>query len=346
MRLFWIVAIIAMASACSLTPTAADDVPPDASVPRPPFTTGASTLAGWAPSGDVDGPREVNLFANPVGVAAAADGHVFVADFDNHKIRIIDASGTASTVFSQPGFERPFAMAPSGGALYVVTDNDPNRGHDAMSGTIWKLDLAAETATVVAARIGRPRGIAVLADGRLAVADYMHHVVEIVDPATGAVRVLAGAWDAIGAADGQGSSARFSTPYGLVVRGDGSLIVADHENHHLRAISADGTVSTLPGELDRPQALAITAAGDLYVSDTGSSQIFRYRDQALELIAGDGTAGYLDADDLLASRFHGLEGVAVAPDGGRVYVADGTRGEALPFNRIRLITPRSSTTRR
>ena len=46
---------------------------------------------------------------------------------------------------------------------------------------------------------------------------------------------------------------------------------------------------------------------------------------------------FLDADDRLTSELHGLEGLAVAPDGSMVYVADGTRGEEGPFNRIRQI---------
>ncbi len=315
------------------------DPAPDARVARPPLAAGATTLAGWAEAGDVDGPREVNLFDNPVGVAVAADGRVLVADFDNGKIRTVDAAGTATTLYGDPSFTRPFALATRGTSVYVATDNDPGNGHGPMSGTLWSID-AAGTARVVALRIGRPRGIAVLPDGRLAIADYIHHVVELVDPATGVVSTLAGVWDDPGLADGPGAAARFDIPYAIALRADGVLIVSDQGNHRLRAISPGGEVTTLEPMFDRPQGLAITAAGDIFVSDPGTSQILRIHDGVLETLAGDGQPGYIDDADPLAARFYGLEGIAVDSDGAILYVADGTGGEAVPYNRIRAITLR------
>ena len=58
---------------------------------------------------------------------------------------------------------------------------------------------------------------------------------------------------------------------------------------------------------------------------------------AVQTIAGDGTSGYRDGDDPLTSELYGIEGLAVVPDGSMVYVADGSRGTALPYNRIRQI---------
>ena len=48
---------------------------------RPPFTSGVSTLGGFANAGYVDGGREVNLFNNPVNVAFGPDGKVYVAEY-------------------------------------------------------------------------------------------------------------------------------------------------------------------------------------------------------------------------------------------------------------------------
>lgn len=331
------VVLSVVAVGCSATP--GGDGGPDAATPRPPLEGGASTLAGWAEAGDVDGPRAVNLFNNPVGVAVAPDGRVLVADFDNGKLRAVDASGSATTVYHDPGFSRPFAIAVSGSTTYVATDNDPAGGHGPMTGTLWAID-ATGTARVVAMRIGRPRGIAVLSDGRLAVADYFHAVVQLVDPATGIVSPLAGVWDDRGSADGLGAAARFSIPYAIAVRGDGTLLVTDQGNHRLRAITLDGEVTTLGPAIEQPQGLAITAAGDVYVSDLATSRILRLRGGVLDAIAGDGEAGYRDDLDPLAARFYGLEGIAVKADGSTLYVADGTRGEAVPYNRIRTVTLR------
>src|SRR5512141_784402 len=116
---------------------------PASDPPRAPIAPGASTLGGWAEAGYVDGPRAVNLFANPVSIALGPDGNAYVADFDNGKVRALDASGTATTVVSQPGFSRPFGLVFIGTTLYVQTDNGPGGEHGATTGTIWSVDVAS-----------------------------------------------------------------------------------------------------------------------------------------------------------------------------------------------------------
>lgn len=323
---------------------------------RPPITRGVSTLAGWSQGGYMDGPRETNLFNNPVNLAYGPDGKVYVADFDNFKIRTLDMKGNAETVIAQEGFARPFGLVFVGGTLYVGTDRDPdgNGGpNNLMAGTIWKVDITAKIATPVAPRIGRPRGLAALADGRIAVADYNHHVIEIFDPASGAVTPLAGSWDTAGFADGVGAAAQFSTPYALAQLDNGKLLVTDWGNHRLRLVALDGTVTTVAGDgtagfadgaassakLNHPQGLVKVDSGDLYMTDTDN---YRVRKIAADLstistYAGDGTPGYKDSTDRLAAEFYGLEGITANGDGSLIFVADGSRGENVPYNRIRVI---------
>jgi DNA-binding beta-propeller fold protein YncE len=344
MRVFTLILLAACTSSSDPEPI------PDVGPTDPPFMAGVSTLAGAAESGVVDGDRSVTLFHNPVNVALGPDGKLYTADFDNHRLRVTDMTGATSTVIFEPGFARPFGLAFGSGVLFVQTDNDAANGHSPMTGTIWRVDVAARTADVVVQGIGRPRGLAVLADGRIAMADYVHHVVQLLDPATGAITPLAGAWDSQGFVDGIGADARFASPYGIVQRADGSLVVCDFDNHRLRTIGLDGTVGTLTGDaagftdgslasarFNHPQGLAISASGDLYVTDLGNARVRRISHGSVETIAGDGTAGYRDHDDPLLAELYGLEGISVSPDGSRVFVADGTRGEDVPFNRVRMI---------
>src|SRR5690349_12412313 len=82
-----------------------DDAPPDAG-PDPvpdagedcdvPFTNGVSMLAGCSAAGYVDGSRAVARFSNPVNVAYR-DGTLYVADFDNDKLRAIDVATRETT---------------------------------------------------------------------------------------------------------------------------------------------------------------------------------------------------------------------------------------------------------
>jgi len=332
---------------------APDASPPDAPiVDAPPFTAGVSTLAGAADAGRRDGDRNVARFANPVNVAVGPDGRAYVADFDNGLIRVVDDTGLVTTALSWQGFERPFALAfAPDGTLYASTDNDDAGGHSAMSGTIWKVDVSAHTAAVVVRDIGRPRGLGVLADGRLVLSDYVHHVIEVLDPSSGQRTTLAGVWDMPGYDNGKGAAARFDIPYGLAVDGD-MIVVADFGNNRIRAVSAvDGTTITLAGTglaqfqdgpagsacFDHPQGVAIDDTGAIYITDTDNYRVRLLANDQVETIAGDGVAGYKDADDRLAAELFGLEGLAVRPDGTRVYVADGSRGEDLPYNRVRII---------
>jgi DNA-binding beta-propeller fold protein YncE len=345
--------LTSLVSACSTPGASGDDTmggDDGSGEMAPPFTNGTSTLAGSSEAAYVDGSRNIARFSNPVNVAFH-DGRLYVADFDNGKVRVVDADGTTGTVIAQGGFARPFGMAfAPDGTFYVSTDKDSGGNLTDSSGTLWKVDISGRTATVLAANLGRPRGLAVLADGRIAVADYTHHVIELVDKTTGAVTQLAGTSGITGSVDGVGGAARFNQPYQLVAMTDGTLLVTDYGNSKLRTVALDGTVTTMvgsqPGYADgsmadasfkHPEGIAIDGNGDVYVSDVGNARVRRIHDGMVETIAGNGTAGYVDDDDNLSSELYGLEGLSVAPDGSMVYVADGNQGNDVPYNRVRQV---------
>ena len=353
--------LLACSAACTTHPSANGDAkPPDGNGAdaspigdAAPFTTGVSTLAGAAETGNTDGDRSIARFSNPVNVLLGADGTLYVADFDNGRIRTVDKQGNVSTLISQPGFARPFGMAwAADGALYVQTDNNASGNQNAMSSTIWTIDVAAATATVIATNLGRPRGLAVLHDGRIAMADDLHHVIEILVPSTGAVTVLAGTYDAPGYLDATGAAARFSRPYAIGIRSDGMLVVSDFDNQRIRLVNATtGATTTLTGngtagyadgslataEFNQPQGLVIDSADDIYITDAANYRVRRIHAGNVDTVAGNGTGGYLDDNDRLAAELYGLEGMAVSADGSTLYVADGSRGDDVPYNRVRLV---------
>jgi hypothetical protein len=131
---------------------------------------------------------------------------------------------------------------------------------------------------------------------------------------------------------------------------NGDLIIADQRNHRLRRVSSEGEVTTFAGDgaaglidgpvaesrFNLPQALALDADGNLYVSDVGNHRIRRISAQGIvETVAGDGEVGFKNGDGKSA-RFSGQEGIAVSE--GVLYLADGTSGEVAPFHRVRKIT--------
>ena len=333
---------------CATDPSSGDDVVGD---DAPPFTSGTSTLSGSDEPGFVDGKRGAARFANPVHCAVGPDGQVYVADFDNGKIRVVHPeTGLTSTVIAQDKFRRPFGMLFIGGTLYVGTDNNTLGRHDVDSGTVWRVNVQAKAATVVVENIGRARGMTAMSDGRIALTDYQRHVVKILDPSSGSMSLLAGTESTKGMIDATGASALFAQPYHLVQRPDGKLIVADYENNRLRLVDLAGNVTTFAGtgvagstdgslataQFSSPQGLAITSNGDIFVTDAGSFKIRRIRGDVVTTVAGS-TAGHLDHDDNLMAQFYGLEGLCAKPDGSMLFVSDGGRGEDLPYNYLRSV---------
>ena len=151
---------------------------------------------------------------------------------------------------------------------------------------------------------------------------------------TAQIDLLAG--DGVGGLqEGAGVQARFADPYGLVVDAQGVVYVADAgDNNRIRRIHPDGRVDTLAGQgegwrdgpalqaqFNTPSQIALDAAGNVFVADTGNHVIRRIGvDGTVSTLAGDGQSGFADGAALQA-RFNGPMGVAVDAQG-RVYVAD------------------------
>ena len=157
------------------------------------------------------------------------------------------------------------------------------------------------------AKFRRPQGIALCADGSLVVADSGNHRIRKISP-LGFVTTLAGSGQE-GFADGPGADAVFSSPSGVAVRPDGTIVVADRFNNRIRLISPAGLVTTLAGSgaagfadgsaaearFMRPWGVAVGPDGDVLVCDVGNHRIRRIvADGAVSTVAGSGAAGHLD----------------------------------------------------
>lgn len=91
-----------------------------------------------------------------------------------------------------------------------------------------------------------PLGIARDSSGNLIVADRLNHVIRKVTPG-GVATTLAGMPGISGYADGDGSAARFNSPWGVAVDSANNIYVTEFGSNAVRRVTAAGSVSTFAG---------------------------------------------------------------------------------------------------
>ena len=186
------------------------------------------------------------------------------------------------------------------------------------------------------ARFNGPSSIAVDSLGNLYVADSSNHLIRKVS-ASGVVSTLAGVAGQLGNADGGAGVSRFSGPSAVAVSPLGVVYVADTYNHTIRAISADGTVSTLAGlagssgsadgtgstaRFAFPSGIAYSPDGYLLVADTFNHTIRKVLiNGTVSTIAGQaGSQGSVNLTGT-AARFSLPNSVAIDASG-NVFITD------------------------
>jgi sugar lactone lactonase YvrE len=247
-----------------------------------------------AGSGFNDGTGIAALFSGPYNVATDASGNVYVSDASNHRIRKITPEGVTTT------------LAGSG------------VGGDVLG-------------TGAAAQLNYPYGVAVDATGNVIIADTFNHKIKKISPA-GEVTLIAGSTG--GYMDAVGAAAQFNYPTSVTLDANGTIYVADKDNHKIRKIATDGTVSTLAGstsgyangtgtaaQFSQPYDLAVDASGNVYVIDTGNHRVRKITPAGeVTSIAGNGVNG--DADGTGdAAQFYYPYGIAIDSHGD-LFVAD------------------------
>lgn len=300
-----------------------------------------TTLSGVSDMGSRDGVGEAARFFYPEGAVVAANGTLFIADTYNDTIRRIAPDGTVSTFAGKvqtPGdvdgsatearFNGPATLAlDQHGNLFVADEGN---------GTIRKITPSGQVITLANGYAFKfPEGVAVDRAGTVYVGDSNDNTIEKIAP-SGEVTVLAGSPGKTGAADGKGSKARFSYPAGIALDSTGNIYVADENNNAIRKVTPRGVVTTLAGGRGQgsrdgkgslasfrgPTAVAVDAAGNVFVSDYGNSTLRKVTAAGfVTTLAGLArTQGWVD-DTGAAARFVNPFGITVDA-AGSLYLCD------------------------
>jgi NHL repeat len=254
------------------------------------------------------GPAIKAQLHGPHDLAFDAEGHLFIADTYNHRIRRIDRQGVITTV------------AGTGKAAYTgYGDRAPKDS------------------------LNNPQGIAVDRAGNILIADTYNRVVRRLER-SGTLAVVAGSVAGLSGDGGPATEAQLNMPMAVTVAPDGSFYLADAANSRVRRVTTDGKIQTVTGygggegiggagfvgdggpaekaKLFTPADVKLDAAGNLYISDSGNNRIRAIRGGVITTIAGSGRAGFGgDGKPATAAELNTPQKIAIAKDGS-IFVAD------------------------
>ena len=310
-----------------------------------------------------DGTSQTASFNTPLGVSAAPFGIVYVADTNNHRIRIVRANGNVTTLAGNGtigstdgiGTNATFNF-PSGiqidpfGTLFVA-----DRGNH----RIRKIETSTGVVSTVAgdgiagfttSRFNGPSAITLDNFRNAYVAEIGNHSIRKIENVytvpenNGVVTTFAGNGTPT-FLDGTGTNASFNLPAGVAVDILFNVYVPDFSNRRIRKITPAGVVFTLAGSgtsgstdgtgagasFAQPNSIAVDEEMNAYVADRGNNRIRKISPAGVVTTLAGTTVGYLDGTGTNA-RFDYPSGIAV-DSAGNVYVAD------LNNSRIRKITP-------
>jgi trimeric autotransporter adhesin len=241
-------------------------------------------------------------------VAVDVSGDIYIADRNNHVIRMV---------------------AKSTGIITTVAGN----GMEGYSGD-------GGQATV--AQLRSPRGVAVDAYGNIYIADADNRRIRVVTRSTGIITTVAGDGQYGFYGDGgRAIGAAIGRPQSIAVDASGNIYISDTDNRRIRVVTkSTGIITTVAGNgqngfsgeggqatfaaIGVSQSIAVDASGNIYIADADNRRIRKVTKSTgiITTVAGNGEYGNAgDGGQATSAQLSSPRGVAVDASG-NIYFSD------------------------
>ena len=255
---------------------------------------GTGTVSGY--SGD--GGQAINAkLSHPSSVAVDTSDNIYIADTDNHCIRMVTKStGVITTVagigglsgYSGDGgravdallmFPYGVALDVSGNIYIADTDNHCIRMVTKSSGMIDTVagtglsGFSGDGGLATSAHISLPYAVITDASGNIYIADTYNHCIRMVTKRTGIIVTIAGTGVSGNSGDwGNATGAKLCYPHGVAVDESGNIYIADTFNNRMRIVNdSTGVIMPLAGtaslsRLSGPYSVSISPSSEMYIA--------------------------------------------------------------------------------
>jgi trimeric autotransporter adhesin len=317
---------------------------------------------GFAIAAKLDRPRSITLDNQ--------NGILFIADFDNRRIRKVDlttglittiagtgaagATGDGNPAISAP--MTPNAIHVNGSTLYLA---------DASASVIRKINLqtgiverfagtgeqgnSGDGSFATQAKIKFPSAIATDTNGAVYFTDGGNHNLRRVG-VDGQISTVAGTTSGYSGDGGPATNAAFDNPTGLEIDQLGNIFVLDGENFRVRKITIDGIISTIAGKGNsgtyvegglaknvriEPLGIAVENGGNLLIATNYTIHSVDASTNTIQTLIGNGSPSFEgDGYNAVLAQLHQPSSIYKTTTG--FYIADAGN------NRIRKVNPSTS----
>ena len=293
----------------------------------------------------------------PVGVAVASDGTMYISDLSNQRVRkvappnmdgsriITDFAGTGTAGFNEAADQQatdsqlnnPIGVTVASNGTVYISDLSNNRVRAvATDGVITTFagggpttpGFTGDGGPATAARLVNPRDVALDSSGNLYIAfqgTNQQGGVRKVDTSGTITTFVGGPARGFSGDNGPATAARLGGPRGVAVDSNGNVYLADSSNNRIRKVDTSGTITTFADAgISGPYGIAVDSGGNVYVAQDHSvlKADVSTDPPTISTLAGGASSGFSgDTMTATAAMLNEPRGVAV-DSSGNVYIAD------------------------